>query len=491
MFAAYAAAAPRGAVLVVPTARDARHYERELGRRRRWAATGGARLGAHVRRPRRPDRRADGLRGPAPVGAAARAAARAVIARLRRDGLDALQRPARGRGFALAAGELIAELQRSLVTPQRFTAGAARVGGAGCPARRVHPRPRPHLRGLRAGARRAGPGRPRAVRLAGARRAARRTRRAGARPVFVYGFDDLTPLERDAVETLARIPGVEVTVSLTYEPGRHRARRAGRVGGGAAPARRAGPRAARVRRALRARIAGGPAPARARAVRTPRGGRGGAGDPGEVVTLLEAGGERAEAELVAGEILALLRAGTPLRRDRRRAPRAPGPCLAVHPRPRRLRYPARRRRGRPSCATRRSAARCSARPAARARRRRAPGRPARLSARPRPAGAPRGRRRARGRASAATALRDRVALARGAAGAAGAAGRSTRRERARRRSAELRARPPAARRARAVAAAPRARRAEQLDARAVATLVRALDELAELGAAGAAAPAPS
>src|SRR5437588_595421 len=44
--------------------------------------------------------------------------------------------------------------------------------------------------------------------------------RWGAEPVFFYGFDDLTALERDAVETLARVVGVEVTVSLTYEPGR-------------------------------------------------------------------------------------------------------------------------------------------------------------------------------------------------------------------------------------------------------------------------------
>ena len=38
--------------------------------------------------------------------------------------------------------------------------------------------------------------------------------------MFFYGFDDLTALERDAVETLARVAGAEVTVSLTYEPGR-------------------------------------------------------------------------------------------------------------------------------------------------------------------------------------------------------------------------------------------------------------------------------
>ena len=38
--------------------------------------------------------------------------------------------------------------------------------------------------------------------------------------MFFYGFDDLHPLQRDAIETLARSVGVEVTVSLTYEPGR-------------------------------------------------------------------------------------------------------------------------------------------------------------------------------------------------------------------------------------------------------------------------------
>ena len=39
-------------------------------------------------------------------------------------------------------------------------------------------------------------------------------------PVFVYGFDDFTPLELDALETLARVVGADVTVSLPYERGR-------------------------------------------------------------------------------------------------------------------------------------------------------------------------------------------------------------------------------------------------------------------------------
>ena len=36
--------------------------------------------------------------------------------------------------------------------------------------------------------------------------------------MFLYGFDDLTPLQRDTVETLAR--HADVCVALAYEPGR-------------------------------------------------------------------------------------------------------------------------------------------------------------------------------------------------------------------------------------------------------------------------------
>src|SRR5436190_124954 len=42
----------------------------------------------------------------------------------------------------------------------------------------------------------------------------------GGTPVLFYGFDDLTRLQLDAIETLGRIVGAEVTVSLAYEPGR-------------------------------------------------------------------------------------------------------------------------------------------------------------------------------------------------------------------------------------------------------------------------------
>ena len=38
--------------------------------------------------------------------------------------------------------------------------------------------------------------------------------------MLFYGFDDLTPLQLDAIETLGAVVGASVTVSLTYEPGR-------------------------------------------------------------------------------------------------------------------------------------------------------------------------------------------------------------------------------------------------------------------------------
>ena len=318
VFAAYAAASRRGAVLVVPTARDARHYEREL-------ATPG---------PQRP-----------PVvlgsvltfdGLVARIAERAgyagrrlsalqreqllatLVARLRRDGFDALDSSARGPGFALAAGELIADLQRSLITPQRFTQ-ALRAWAAQDVRRASFTR---DLGRIYAGYTRELEALGRVDRELFAWRALDALRadpqswtRPTAEAVFIYGFDDLTALERDAVETLARIPGVEVTVSLTYEPGRTalRARAesveelrplADEVRELPASDEHYAPSARGVLHRLERELFQD-TPLQDDASEPP------ATDAGEedVVTLLEAGGARAEAELVAGEILALSRAG--------------------------------------------------------------------------------------------------------------------------------------------------------------------------------------
>ena len=145
--------------------------------------------------------------------------------------------------------------------------------------------------------------------LDGAARAARP--RGAARPVFLYGFDDLTPLQRDAVETLGRATPTCASRS-PYEPGR--AAFAGR----AATVELLKPLAERHElldgplRALRARppatrcttsSAGCSSPAPAGV------------PPNGAVRLLEAGGERAEAELVAAEVLELTRRRASLPED--------------------------------------------------------------------------------------------------------------------------------------------------------------------------------
>ena len=68
-----------------------------------------------------------------------------------------------------------------------------------------------------------------AVRLARARRAASEPDAWGATPLFVYGFDDFTPLELDALETIAARCGADVKVSLPFEPGRDAFRATARI----------------------------------------------------------------------------------------------------------------------------------------------------------------------------------------------------------------------------------------------------------------------
>jgi RecB family exonuclease len=127
-----------------------------------------------------------------------------------------------------------------------------------------------------------------------------------ALPVLLYGFDDFTRLQLDAIETLGVAVGARVTVSLAFERGRTAF--AGRASTFqtllplAAEHHELGPRAEYYAPDARAalhqleRFLFEPAcPARVPA--------------GEAVRLLEGGGERAELELVAEEIAALLQRG--------------------------------------------------------------------------------------------------------------------------------------------------------------------------------------
>jgi ATP-dependent helicase/DNAse subunit B len=297
----FAAAANRGAILVVPTAADADHYSREL-------AQGNAVLGSVLTFSGLAFEIADR------AGYSARRLTkiqRERVLELALEGIElrAVREAASTKGFASAAGELIAELERSLVTPRRFAAAMASWADQ-------DPRRTGYARDVAAvysayAARLEDLGRVDgelyAWQALDALRAA--PGRWGAEPVFFYGFDDLHPLERDAIETLARVVGADVTVSLTYEAGR-------------------------VALAARAEVVEELRPLAERVVELPASDEHYAPaaraalhhlerelfepaaeaeriDPGRAIALLEAGGERAEAELAAAEVLGLLGGGVP------------------------------------------------------------------------------------------------------------------------------------------------------------------------------------
>lgn len=199
-------------------------------------------------------------------------------------------------GFLHSAQALIAELERSLVTPQRFTAAVRAWPQA---PRAAHEAAAIYDRYARALERL---DRVDAELFAWRALDALRSRPGawGATPVFVYGFDDLTLLERDAIETLARVADAEVTVSLTYEAGRTAfAGRAATLVGELSQL------AGEVRELPPDDSFFAPASSTAlhhleRHLFEP----GVARIPaGEAIKLLVAGGERAEAELVAAELL--------------------------------------------------------------------------------------------------------------------------------------------------------------------------------------------
>ena len=209
---AFATHSRREAVLVVPTLADVEHYRSELAAggvvRGLILAPGG--LAGEI--ARRAGREARVISDPV---------RRAVLTRaLAEIEWDALQGSATGAGFAAAALSLVSELERGLITPQRFAA-ALRTWAGDDPRRAAYAREvgriaTGYARELeRLGVEDAELFAWRALDLLRAHPAS-----WGRTPVFFYGFDDLSRAERDAVETLARHVGAEVTVSLNYEPGR-------------------------------------------------------------------------------------------------------------------------------------------------------------------------------------------------------------------------------------------------------------------------------
>jgi ATP-dependent helicase/nuclease subunit B len=282
-------------LLVVPTLHDADAYRREL-------AAGGTVFGPVVTV-------FDGL--VAEIARRAGAAAevlgpaqrdRLLAAAVASAQLETLAASAESPGFVAAAGELVAELQRELVTPQRFTQAMTEWGAAH--GREPYAREVAALyRGYRDLLERLErvDGELRAWRALDALRAA--PARWGGTPVFLYGFDDLTRLQREVVQTLAGRDDVDVTVALTYEP---RAALAGR----ASTFEELAPLAAR-HEALEARPEYYESPALHHLERGLFEDGTGIANPGGTVRLLEAGGQRSEVELVAGAVVALLEEGTP------------------------------------------------------------------------------------------------------------------------------------------------------------------------------------
>jgi ATP-dependent helicase/DNAse subunit B len=275
-------------LLIVPTRADADHYRREL-------AGEGTAMGVQVERFEgliaETASRA-GVTGPV-LGSVARERVLAAIAT--RAGAAATP------GYVRALSAFVAELQVRRVTPARLSRalsecalGAEHGHGVGALFEQYSRR----LRELG----RVDP-EQRAARALDALR--REPALWGGTPVLLYGFDDLTRLQIDAIETLGAIVDAQVTVSLTYEP--ERTAFAGRANAFHAIAPLAAEHRALPPRAdYYASHARAPLSHLERSLFEPDAVR---VDPADAVLLLEGGGERAELELVAREIAALLAGG--------------------------------------------------------------------------------------------------------------------------------------------------------------------------------------
>ena len=278
-------------LLIVPTEADQARYRREL-------AEGGLALGVRVERfegllaevlARAGDMRA-------PLGPLAR---QHLLARL------ANARPGMARELAM----LVADLQTQRVTPARLrgalratTSDGRESGGQASLERLCAVFERYQQTLARMG---------RADRELRATRALDDLRRKpaswGATPVLLYGFDDFTELQVNTILTLGGVVGAPVMVSLAYEPGRVA------FVGRASTFQRLAP-LADSHTELRAR-ADHYAPSSREALHhlersllsdDPQ-----QVEPGEAVKLLEGGSPRAELELLAGEVRALLDDGVP------------------------------------------------------------------------------------------------------------------------------------------------------------------------------------
>jgi RecB family exonuclease len=204
----FAAALERDPILVVPTVDDVFAFEREL-------CAGGASLGGAAMTFGglfRTVLTAAGAPPGAELSPAQRLRAVAVASAARRERLGPLRRSAGRPGFARALERLFDELQAAGIEPEEVEASAATLEGSAYLG---------DIAALFGGYEEV---RRRTGRLDshGIARAAIAQLRAdgsywGGRPVFLYGFDDLTENQFELVAALAA--RAEVTVALPYEEG--------------------------------------------------------------------------------------------------------------------------------------------------------------------------------------------------------------------------------------------------------------------------------
>ena len=200
---AFRAAAARDPVLVVPTVDDVERFEEELTRE--GAAVIGARVGTFKELFSLVARATDASGGPALSRIQRRRLAREALSRAK---LRLLAASSRREGFPAALEDLISELQAALIDPAALAERAAEAGEyereiaglyiAFAEVREEIGRHDEHT-------------------LAAAATSALRSRPDawGARPVFLYGFDDLTREQLELVFELAR--SCPVTVALPWE----------------------------------------------------------------------------------------------------------------------------------------------------------------------------------------------------------------------------------------------------------------------------------
>ncbi len=195
----------REPVLVVPTADDTARFEREL------VSEGGALLGAAIQTFGGLTDEIAAATG-APIRPLLTEAQRLALVRsVTRDAeLRVLAASRRQPGFAPALDRLLSELQAALVAPDDLAAAAGELDGGEYEA---------ELAGLYAaycdGRERTGRDDAHSAAAAVASSLRERPGAWGGRPVLVYGFDDLTEEQLDLLDALGA--AAEVTVAVNYE----------------------------------------------------------------------------------------------------------------------------------------------------------------------------------------------------------------------------------------------------------------------------------